>query len=243
MTNPQLLRGFLDLVIRDVGLRPLPRFTDWSNLLTPLAAGAVLAGCGGEATEGNCSGPDCGEICDDGVDNERDGAIDCADSECASLEGCTPATGGAGGTGGTMTGGVGGVATGGVATGGYGVGGTAYGIPYEMDCGDTFDNDYDGSVDCADSDCLSSTFCSAPSYGVPMIEDCTVAGDEDLDGLADCADPDCVPLCGSADYAVPFELCGSTGDEDADGLADCADPDCFSDIICTGAGGRYAIPY
>ncbi len=71
-------------------------------------------------------------------------------------------TGGAGGTGGIGLGGLGGtvygiggiVELGGTGgTGGLGLGGTAYGIPYEYDCWDGYDNDYDGYVDCDDLDC------------------------------------------------------------------------------------------
>jgi hypothetical protein len=30
-------------------------------------------------------------------------------------------------------------------------------------CNDDFDNDFDGAIDCADSDCLSSPFCRTPA--------------------------------------------------------------------------------
>ena len=101
------------------------------------------------------------EICDDGIDNDCDNKIDCADSECDSV--CSPTspevcndgidndgdrkvdcsdrdcrqdpscTDGGGDTGGSE-----------------GKGKT---------CSDGLDNDNDGAIDCADSDCASSRSC------------------------------------------------------------------------------------
>ena len=64
-----------------------------------------------------------GEICNNGIDDDADGYIDCADSECPGTNTC--------GTGCTCTG----------------------GAPAEVACGDGLDNDRDGDIDCQDLDC------------------------------------------------------------------------------------------
>ncbi len=59
-------------------------------------------------------------------------------------------------------------------------------------CTDGIDNDFDGKIDCADSDCAA-----APSCQPPPAEVCTDGIDNDRDGKVDCADSDCAaaPSC------------------------------------------------
>jgi hypothetical protein len=144
----------------------------------------------------------------------------------------TGGTGGmAGGTGGETTGGTGGMAggAGGETTGGTGgvagstggepaLGGQpVYGVPYEYDCDNGIDDDYDGATDCDDSDC--SAACMQPDYGIPYEYDCDNGVDDDYDELVDCDDPDCNCLgTGGA---------GGAGGSGATG----------------GAGERYGIPF
>jgi hypothetical protein len=93
------------------------------------------------------------------------------------------------------------------------------------DCADGADNDGDGAVDCADSDCTGDPLCCRPTP-----ERCATMRDEDCDLLIDCADPDCGsdPSC-----CVPRrELCSGGIDEDCDRLIDCADPICAPDPLC-----------
>ena len=66
--------------------------------------------------------PSCLEDCTDGVDNDGDGDTDCADADCAADASCSE------------------------------------------DCTDGVDNDLDGAIDCADTDCAADASCS---------EDCT----------------------------------------------------------------------
>ncbi|MBI4955641.1 MAG: hypothetical protein HY908_26720 [Myxococcales bacterium] len=65
----------------------------------------------------------------------------------------------------------------------------------ELACEDGQDNDADGAVDCADSDCVFHPSCQG------LVETaCTNAQDDDGDGPVDCADSDCVgtPSCGGS---------------------------------------------
>lgn len=70
--------------------------------------------------------------------------------------GGTGGSGATGGTGGTGTGGAGGTGTGGTGTGG--AGGV---VNVETNCGDGLDDDGDGPVDCADTDCAQAPLCGA----------------------------------------------------------------------------------
>lgn len=85
-------------------------------------------------------------------------------------------------------------------------------------CGDAKDNDGDGKIDCADSDCYGNQLCVGTDYGVPYdagdasetqapAENCTDKVDNDGDGRIDCADLDCkyqYPVCMGPEYAAPF---------------------------------------
>jgi hypothetical protein len=96
-------------------------------------------------------------------------------------------------------------------------------------CGDRVDNDGDGELDCADSDCGAAPNCMQAAYGVPLETTCADGADDDGDGNADCADSDCdsAPNCMQADYAARGEVdCENGLDDDGDGSADCADDDC-----------------
>jgi hypothetical protein len=88
-------------------------------------------------------------------------------------------------------------------------------------CGDGVDNDKDGLVDCADSDCLQKRPCIGP-------ETCDDGVDNNGDSLIDCGDPDCWihPTC------VQHEICNDGIDNDGDGKADCDDRDCRTQPPC-----------
>lgn len=67
-------------------------------------------------------------------------------------------------------------------------------------CGDTFDNDCDGTVDCEDADCIQRSC----GLGVSCLRtrctesDCGNGVDDDVDGSNDCADEDCaLRACGA----------------------------------------------
>jgi len=93
----------------------------------------------------------------------------------------------------------------------------------ETICADGLDNDFDGYIDCLDSDCAGKPECE------PQAEDCAVQGDEDLDGTADCADEDCDGMAGPQGQTCEFneeETCSDILDNDGDADIDCSDDDC-----------------
>jgi hypothetical protein len=202
------------------------------------AAGACAAGiCQCKATEANET------TCFDGVDQDCDSRIDCADPDCQARGGnlgrvcdvalsltCSAPDGA------------------GNATCSYCPGQQTSG---ESSCNDQVDNDCDGFVDCEDDSCAdqvcgianrscdpTTKLCACPT-GLTTETACGDGADEDCDGQTDCADPDCQLAggqscgafglrCGADGCACPgeVEVCTASGDEDCDGLAECADPDC-----------------
>ncbi|MEM7230940.1 MAG: hypothetical protein AAF517_02120, partial [Planctomycetota bacterium] len=91
-------------------------------------------------------------------------------------------------------------------------------------CSDGVDNDGDGDIDCADSQCASFFACGD--------EVCDDLIDNDADGHTDCGDSDCDadPYCANARP----EFCGDRQDNDRDGLVDCEDLDCTMSPFCIG---------
>ena len=182
--------------------------------------GSTTGGTTGSTTSGTTSGgtgttggSSVESICNNGIDDDYDGYIDCDDSDCmydliATVEEplverlgnsstcddscidaydgfcndwsspnwdgdynyyCSPGTDcfdcSTGGTTGSTTGGTG----------------------FEYNCSDGMDDDYDGYIDCDDSDCMYDSFCMSTSYEV-----CDDYFDNDGDGMVDCDDSDCM---------------------------------------------------
>lgn len=169
------------------------------------------------------------EICNDKLDNDCDGKVDCADLDCANDLACAPAptctdSDGDGyfkqagcGTSVDCNDSVGAINPGAVEA-----------------CNDGIDNDCDGMIDCADSECKASLIC-APAV---TPENCSDGIDNDGDGKVDCADRDCRndPNCaatGDRAREGRGKTCKDGIDNDGDGLVDCADPDCINNRACT----------
>jgi hypothetical protein len=161
---------------------------------------------------------DCGaiEVCTNGVDDDGDGRVDCADPDCASDPACQIPDE---------------VCGNGLDDDQDGAADCddpdcaadpACQIPDEV-CGNGLDDDQDGAADCDDQDCAAEPACQIPD------EVCGNGLDDDQDGAADCADPDCSvdPAC-----QVPAEDCTNGLDDDRDGATDCKDADCFFQDIC-----------
>ena len=94
-------------------------------------------------------------------------------------------------------------------------------------CTNGIDDDGDGLIDCQDPQCYNHPSCKKQ-------EDCTNSIDDDGDGLIDCQDPDCKthPSCGGPGK----EICDNSKDDDGDGKIDCQDPDCKGHPACGGPG-------
>jgi len=143
--------------------------------------------------------------CHDAVDNNVNGAIDCADDACKQQPALLcPA----------------------IET-------QCNLISHVNCCYDGDDDDNDALVDCADvADCEGQS-CGggcACSAGLKKETSCADAADNDVDALTDCNDPDCSTYIG----CVP-EDCGNGVDDNVNGLIDCDDPLCSGFPACTPA--------
>lgn len=161
------------------------------------------------------------EICDNGIDDDADGAIDCWD-----WDGCNGQTG----PGGVTCC----ISVSDCSSGEFcleSICGKAE-TPNELTCDDGFNNDADEFTDCADSDCTSDSYCVSSA----ITEICYDGLDNDKDGLIDCLDDsDCAgkvadsyggTICKNG-LKAEF-ICNDAGnDDDADGLVNCADSDCI----------------
>jgi hypothetical protein len=106
-----------------VGIAPYPEETDFIRPADEICDDSIDNDGDGEIDcwDRDCSGDDaCLEICDDDDDNDLDGQADCDDSDCFGRPPCDGA---------------------------------------ETNCADGADNDGDGAADCADSDCYDPWIC------------------------------------------------------------------------------------
>jgi|GEM_PF-2308708 len=156
-------------------------------------------------------------LCMDGIDNDGDGLVDCADEECKDLINCEEST----------------LIACNDLTDNDGDGlvdcfdpdcfGFTLCFERGANCDDGIDNDGDGLIDCADNSCDGSA---------PCVEDspftCIDGRDNDGDGLIDCQEPDCQRFIVCAEYSEA--ACDDGIDNDFDGLIDCADRGC-KDIL------------
>lgn len=243
------------------------------------ATDPLCSGCGNgtcDTGENSCNCPaDCGlpppegfgPTCIDGIDNDCDTFIDCADPGCAGNPACLCGDGTCAPPENPCT------------------CAPDCGPPVVSEiglCGDGIDNDCDGPIDCADTDCVGNPLCMCGD-GIcsgPVENPCNCPGDcgpvaivetgrcadgidNDCDGPIDCADPDCAtdPACGCGDgVCAPPEnpcscpadcgppaiseagLCADGIDNDCDGLTDCADMDCAATPVCGCGNGTCAPP-
>ncbi|HEV8321898.1 MAG TPA: PPC domain-containing protein [Myxococcota bacterium] len=97
----------------------------------------------------------------------------------------------------------------------------------ETSCTNMVDDDCDGAPDCLDTTCAAMPGCT----GCMPFESCANGADDDCDTLVDCDDPACVtdPSC---IICIGTEVCLNFNDDDCDGLTDCEDPDCTGTIFC-----------
>jgi len=122
-----------------------------------------------------CDIPVGGEVCFNGVDDDRNGLIDCADPICFGLPECL---------------GVFENCVNGLDDDGNGLIDCSdpfcFGLPdcraAAERCNDFIDNDRDGLVDCEDADCAGDRSCL-------LVEICDDGFDNDRNGFVDCSDP------------------------------------------------------
>jgi len=182
------------------------------------------------------------EICDNGIDDNDNGLVDCEDPQCDGfVDGATSCGVGACASTGNL-----------VCSTPDQIDNCTPGDPQaegpfnDVSCSDGIDNDCDGLTDSADLDCAEPQ------------EICDNGFDDNLNGLTDCEDPQCdnfvygpttcgVGACSASGQDVcqtpdivdtcqpgtpggegPFSdaTCEDGIDNDCDGLADAADPDC-----------------
>ena len=152
-------------------------------------------------------------LCSDGVDNDNDGLVDCADEDCKELVNCSENT--------------------------FLACNDLFDNDLDglvdcfdpdchqfvkcfernEDCGDGIDNDGDGLVDCEDDSCKGSISCQETTAFT-----CIDGKDNDGDGLIDCEEQSCQRFIVCAETSI--SACQDGKDNDYDGLIDCADADC-----------------
>ena len=93
-------------------------------------------------------------------------------------------------------------------------------------CDDSIDNNGDGLVDCSDQVCADTRKCRRPP-----VEICDDGHDNDESGDTDCDDNKCADY-DSCSPAVTEERCRNGRDDNGDGLIDCLDPLCQSRAVC-----------
>jgi hypothetical protein len=91
-------------------------------------------------------------LCADGMDNDRDGDADCADTDCADLPACFE-------TGAECSNTTDDDGDGDIDCADFDCGGWAACVEAGAECLNTMDDDGDGDADCADSDCLDTPAC------------------------------------------------------------------------------------
>ena len=97
------------------------------------------------------------------------------------------------------------------------------------DCSSSLDEDGDGAIDCADSDCVgelgpSGELCEDPE------STCDDGYDNDGDGYVDCLDESCDGI-DNCEYGTEVS-CTDGIDNDSDGATDCDDSDCADASGC-----------
>jgi hypothetical protein len=168
------------------------------------------------------------EVCNDSIDNDCDGKVDCIDNECATDAACIVCTDN--------------------DTDGYSVEGYSCGAvdcndndlavsPGAVEhCSDVIDNDCDGLVDCADADCNGDIACAPvciPEASSEKGKKCRDGIDNDCDDVIDADDPDCGGDTGdTGETEGKGGTCSDAIDNDGDGQTDCADSDCSKNKAC-----------
>jgi hypothetical protein len=184
-------------------------------------AGGSLS-CATDCTHNTSGCTQTAEICNNGVDDDGDGAIDCNDIDCAADPAC----------GGSPE-----ICNNGIDDDQDGL----IDCDDQVDCSndpscqttgaEICDNgiDDDGLWGCDCKDVLSCMFTIMCILTPAEETNCSDGQDNDLDCDVDCADADCASdvACGGL-----VEICDNGTDDDADGDIDCDDSDCAGHASC-----------
>jgi hypothetical protein len=170
--------------------------------------GVLTCNAGCQLTTAQCAN----ENCNDNIDNDLDGQVDCNDANCANAANCQDCGNGAIDAGEQCDGNN--LNNQSCQTQGFD-GGTLscnnncffslVGCADEV-CNNNLDDDGDGQVDCADSNCTNNAICNE-------IGECNDNLDNDNDNATDCNDSDCandaacLPFCGDGDINQAGEQC------------------------------------
>ena len=179
-------------------------------VLSVIAGALVCAGCGLDSETPTINNPALGIteentilLCTDGLDNDKDGLIDCNDPGCQSMG--TEEIPGPGKTVCTPT------------------ESTVY------QCADGLDNDGNGYVDCQDNNCKKTSVCCIPTGAENQDDACSDGIDNDCNGYTDCQDNNCKKLsvcCVPSGDENTVDACSDGVDNDCDGYVDCGDYSC-----------------
>jgi len=217
--TPQAALEYLENLCRrmDRGLRVRPPAGRWwcGGRCVPIGLSLCLVtACAPTETHPRTAPTRAYEVCDDGIDNDANGRVDCDDTyacRCAPIHADNnPSAGpernchdGLDDDGDGLVDCYDEDCSGFCAGAEYAAPAPIAGI--ERSCVDGLDDDGDGAVDCDDVDCRS--FCGGAEYAAPMPEamesDCSDGVDNDGDGAVDRADPDCQQAV--ALYSAPMD--------------------------------------
>lgn len=160
-----------------------------------------------------------GSLCDNGVDDDEDGATDCDDNGCETYFRC-----------------VGEICTNRMDDDGNGL--TDCEDPACVndivcepeDCTNGVDDDEDGHEDCQDDECIGHADCAG-------VELCWNHIDDNNDGLTDCEESTCTGdfACINEESPANPGFCTDGEDNDLDGWTDCGDPGCVGSDDCVGS--------
>jgi cysteine-rich repeat protein len=175
----------------------------------------------GDGCSSSCTIEPPPEICENSVDDDGDGLVDCADPDCENDPACSPPICGDGALD------PGEECDDGNDTDGDGCSSSCTIEPTETICDDRIDEDGDGLVDCADPDCENDPFCLCGNGILEGNEECDDGNNTDGDG--------CSSSCTLEN--PQSEVCDNSMDDDSDGMVDCADPDCQDDPYCLCGNG------
>ncbi|MBU1218917.1 trypsin-like serine protease [Myxococcota bacterium] len=165
------------------------------------------------------------EICNNGIDDDLDGSVDCDDSDCLSYPNCVEIDTTENCSDGTDNDGDGLIDCDDADCRTF----LACLSRTEI-CGNNIDDDGDFHIDCADADCAAHPSCSVTGFEV-----CDNGVDDNGDGKIDCEDK----MCRSSSHCpLSVEICGNYLDDDGDGLTDCDDVDCQSFAPCGEISGE-----